>query len=704
MRKRFLYGSGIVLLLILATLVVWQNFTFEAYPENLEQTFTYTAVSTLVIVLLITLGFILCRTGIKLYIGRLRNREGSRIESKLYFGALALSFMPVCFLVFFSYEVLNRQVDKWFGRPGEQLRLNYIHIAETLGKQLDDKLQLQAALLASRPETRALLDSGAGGSQFLRDFCHDQNLAAAEISLVPSGRVIDRCGDPAALQPGAPYVTVARRRVRAGKPDAALLSLAAKVPLDIAATQGQIDKYLKAIDELNKQRKSLRYFYIRMQALIALFTLYVSTWIARLLARQISGPIAALLRAADEVGEGNLNYRVEVGALDELAGLVRGFNEMTSQLQANRGELEARRRFTEAILESIPNGVISVSADGWIQKVNRALSKIFPEEAVARARRLEDLFPREDAAEIRYMMKRARRTGATSREMVLKTDKQTLHLAITVSALEEKLTSAFVIVLEDTSDLLRAQKAAAWREVARRIAHEIRNPLTPIALSAERIGRQIERQSMPPDVRRIVQECTAIIGKEVESVKTLVNEFAQFARFPTAQLMRCDLNQVVVDALSVFNGRLDGIRVRERLAEGLPPVSIDADQFQRVVVNLVDNAAEAMQSSLVKELHITTQAGTGDTLELIVADTGCGVSAEDKERLFLPYFSTKGRGTGLGLAIVNNIVSDHNGTIRVEDNDPVGTRFTVEIPVIVEPDEAKPAAEISETPSPVAQS
>ena len=256
--------------------------------------------------------------------------------------------------------------------------------------------------------------------------------------------------------------------------------------------------------------------------------------------------------------------------------------------------------------------------------------------------------------------------------MDLKTDKQTLHLAITVSALEEKLTSAFVIVLEDTSDLLRAQKAAAWREVARRIAHEIRNPLTPIALSAERIGRQIERLSLPPDVRRIVLECTAIIAKEVESVKALVNEFAQFARFPTAQLTRCDLNEVVSDALSVFNGRLDGVRVQEHLAAGLPPVLIDGEQFKRVVVNLVDNAAEAMQNSLVKELYIATQAGAGDTVELIVADTGCGVSAEDKERLFLPYFSTKGRGTGLGLAIVNHIVSDHNATIRVEDNLPAG--------------------------------
>src|SRR5262249_14795014 len=219
-------------------------------------------------------------------------------------------------------------------------------------------------------------------------------------------------------------------------------------------------------------------------------------------------------------------------------------------------------------------------------------------------------------------------------------DKQTLHLAITVSALDEKLTSGFVIVLEDTSDLLRAQKTAAWREVARRIAHEIRNPLTPIALSAERINRQLERLTAPPEVRRIVAECTETIGKEVESVKTLVSEFAQFARFPTAQLLRCDLNSVVSGALAVFNGRLDGIRVREQLSTGLAPVLVDPEQFQRVVVNLVDNAAEAMQNSLVKELQITTQPGAADTVELVVADSGCGVSAEDKERLFLPYFST----------------------------------------------------------------
>lgn len=690
MRKRFLYGSGIVLLLILATLVMWQvSFRVDESPKDLGQTFIFWAVSTLVFVLTITLGFILFRTGVKLYLARGINRQGSRIESKLYFGALALSFMPVCFLVAFSYVVLNRQVDKWFSIPSEQVRLNYIRIGEALGREVQAKLNLEAAALAADPLA-------------IGRFCQERKVAAAEIARVPGGEVVGRCGDPAALHSKDGNMMFAWSRYHAGAPDAILVSLAAPLPLDIAATHSRIQSYLRGINEQNTQKKKISNFYILMQALIALFTLYVSTWIARLLARQISGPIAALLRAADEVGEGNLNYRVEVGAVDELAGLVHGFNEMTRQLQANRNELEARRRFTEAILESIPNGVISVSADGYIQKVNRALKTIFSAEAVAQAHRLEDLFPREEAAEIRYMMKRARRTGSASREMDLKVEKHTLHLAITVSALEETLTSAFVVVLEDTSDLLRAQKAAAWREVARRIAHEIRNPLTPIALSAERIGRQIERLSPPPEVRRIVAECTAMIAKEVESVKTLVNEFSQFARFPTAQLTRCDLNQVISNALAVFHGRLDGIRLRATLAEGLPPVLIDPEQFKRAVVNLVDNAAEAMQNSFVKELRIETRPGAGDTVELVVADTGCGVSAEDKERLFLPYFSTKGRGTGLGLAIVNNIVADHNGVIRVEDNSPSGARFTVELPVI-EPDESKPAAESAPERAPAAE-
>jgi PAS domain S-box-containing protein len=410
--------------------------------------------------------------------------------------------------------------------------------------------------------------------------------------------------------------------------------------------------------------------------------LFVATWIALFLAKQISNPISALLEAAGQVRQGNLAYRVQTRALDELATLVRAFNEMTQELEGNSRELERRRRFTEAILESIPTGVLSLSSDGRIQRVNRALSQILPSDRVAAATRLEDLFSREDTAEIKRLMKRARRTGVASRQLELKSGRGVLHLAATVSALEDKLTSGFVLVLEDTSELLRAQKAAAWHEVARRVAHEIKNPLTPIALCGERIARQLDRVATPPEVQRILRECTTTIATEVESVKTLVNEFSQFAGFPTAQPAPADLNEVVENALAVFAGRLDGIELRKELAPSLPPVNIDREQFKRVVVNLVDNAADAMLDSPVKRLEVATQAGAADTLELIVADTGCGISAEDKDKLFLPYFSTKGRGTGLGLAIVHHILLEHDASIRVEDNQPAGARFIIEIPAL----------------------
>jgi nitrogen fixation/metabolism regulation signal transduction histidine kinase len=289
-------------------------------------------------------------------------------------------------------------------------------------------------------------------------------------------------------------------------------------------------------------------------------------------------------------------------------------------------------------------------------------------------------------------MKRARRTGAASRQMELRTADRNMQLAVTVSALEERLTSGFVVVLEDTTELLRAQKAVAWHEVARRVAHEIKNPLTPISLSAERIGRQLDRLELAPAPGRILRECAGTIAKSVDSLKSLVDEFSQFARFPSAQPVRSDLNELVAEALAIFQDRLEGIAIRTSFAAGLPPVNVDREQFRRVVVNLVDNAAEAMQDSLVKNLYVATQPGTAETVELVVADSGCGVSPDDKEKLFLPYFSTKNRGTGLGLAIVSHIVAEHNGHIRVEDNRPAGARFTVEIPAVVE-QQAEPQAE-----------
>jgi two-component system, NtrC family, nitrogen regulation sensor histidine kinase NtrY len=677
-QKRVSLGLGAVALAILIALLVWQgSFTLGEYRPSPHQTFIFWGISTLIFLLTVTLGFMLFRTAVKLYIERQSNREGSRIRSKLIVGALALSFVPVIFLVFFDYSVLNRNLRIWFTNPAEGITYGMDQVRIAIQNEFEAKVQAQARWIATLPETHLAAAGGIPGKSRFAAICSQGGISKLTLRIA-TGRTLELC-------PGS--------RDHATNPDFtvsvpvegadALLVETSRLPIDLARTKRDIDRNIAEYNDLSRHRTQVRNFYYLYMTLITLFVLFVSTWIARMLADQISNPIAALLRAAGEVRKGNLSHRVHVKAVDELATLVRGFNEMTQELEANSKELESRRRFTETILESIPTGVISISADGRIQRVNRALKGIFPSERIERAAHLRDLFSHDDAAEIRYLIKRARRTGLAASQLDFTSKEKIMHLAVTVSALEEKGNSGFVIVLEDTSDLLRAQKASAWQEVARRIAHEMKNPLTPIGLSAERIARQIDRGNLAtPEAQRIIHECSRTIVREVASVKLLVDEFSQFARFPTAQPVRSDLNEVVRNALEVFSGRLHEVKLQLDLADSLPQVNVDPEQFKRVVINLVDNAAEAMHDSLVRRLLVATQAPSPDVVELTVADTGHGVSAEEKEKLFLPYFSTKSRGTGLGLAIVSRIVADHNGTIRIEENKPEGARFIVEIPAV----------------------
>ena len=680
MRRRVAFGSGVVLLAILVTLVVWQgSFNLEQFaPSSIQQTYLFWAISTLVFVLTVMLGFILFRTGVRLYIERQSNRPGSHIKSKLIGGALALSVLPVIFLVLWSVSVLNRNLDSWFSRPARSMNVDLSQVGAALDQEVREKLTAQGHWLAAR--------SLGESADYYEQFCKANGIERAAIQN-PRGDERVLCSVPR-MHDGELYTSQI-------KTSAGMLTLSARMPINLAAKQQEINRYVSEYNRLSVDRKAFRRLYLLLLSLITLFILFFAIWIARYMASQISTPITALLKAAQQIRKGNLGYRVHVNAIDEMATLVKAFNEMTEALETNSKELEARRRFTEAILESIPTGVISLTSDGRIQRVNRALMGIFPEEQVARAARLSDLFSREDTAEIRYLMNRAHRTGVAGTQLEYKAERGVLHLALTVAALDAQKSSGYVLVVEDTSELLRAQKASAWHEVARRVAHEIKNPLTPIALSADRIARQLERPEQTAETRRILRECSVMIAREVESVRTLVDEFSQFARFPAAQPVVSDLNQVVDDALAVFDGRLDGIAVQKQLASGLPAVKIDREQFKRVVVNLVDNAAEAMQDSLIKRLYIATRPTEADSVEMVVADTGCGVSREEKEKLFLPYFSTKGRGTGLGLAIVNRILSDHEATIRVEDNLPAGTRFIVDVPTLAATDREAKAAQVS---------
>lgn len=710
MSRRLLYILGAVLFIVSITLIILQssfagslgNFVF---PDDPDQTFIFYGLSILLFLIFVWLGFMFVRLFWKLWIERASDRPGSRIKTKLVVGALLVSIMPVFFMVLFSMDVLSNSMRKWFNLPAEHELVDFDRIARGLNKQTRDQANAEAELLASIPETQLLLagqDPAHSGfsPSWLEQFCRSHGITAASIVLSGNEKPIALYGRfPAANQPAvtvrAPVVSSASKTaVNTGWVQVALVP-----PVDVARQEKAIEDYHRAFNELRFQQRAVKRNYIYLLASFAAFILFAATWLADYLARQISGPMSAVLNAVAEVGKGNLSHRVKVNAVDEMAQLVSGFNRMTGDLEANRTEIESRRRFTEAILESIPTGVISVDSTGAILLVNKALAEIFPDSRPRSAIRLEDLFSREDAAEIRYLMNRARRTGLATQQLEIKTAHKTLHLAVTVSAIEGRRGSGFVIVIEDTSDLMRAQRTAAWSEVARRVAHEIRNPLTPITLSAERILRQMNRQltglsSATPErpaaaerpataekIDKVVRECAETILEETASVKRLVDEFSQFSRLPAAQPVICDLNDIVSNGISVFAGRLEGIELAIELAPGLPQVSIDPEQFKRVVVNLIDNAAEAMQDSATKILTVQTRAGADENVEMIFGDTGCGITAEQKEKLFLPYFSTKGRGTGLGLAIVSHILTEHNATVRVEDNDPCGAWFILEVPV-----------------------
>src|SRR5438270_218144 len=476
-----------------------------------------------------------------------------------------------------------------------------------------------------------------------------------------------------------------------------------------SGTVKQLESSQKRYFELYRQKRLVRRTYMSLLLLLTVLVLFTTTWLALFLSKLVTRPVAALAEATQEISRGRLDYRVEIHAADEIGDLVHSFNRMAEELETSRHQIDAssrdlsaantaleqRRRHIETILESIPTGVLSLDAQRRITHANQALLRMFHPNGPGDGQsfpmigaELQDVFPPDVAEDLLVLLRRADRMGITTSQTEIAVHRTKLNAALTVATLkheDERL--GYVLIFEDLSDLLKAQKQAAWREVARRIAHEIKNPLTPIALSADRIRRHLDRGTRPDAASLdVIRHCSETIAASVDTVRTLVDEFSTLARFPASHPIPASINSIVESALNMFEGRLDGIHLQKNLAPGLPKVMADSDAIKRALANLVDNAAEAMEGSLLREIRVSTSLVTSrDAVEILVADTGHGVTQELKEKLFLPYFSTKKRGTGLGLAIVSRIIEDHRGSIRVEENKPVGTRFIVELPLAPEP-------------------
>ncbi|HWR37681.1 MAG TPA: ATP-binding protein [Clostridia bacterium] len=710
------------------------NLTFLK-PDTLAQTLVFAAMSALIFLLLVALTFVLIRTLLKLYLERQTGVLGSKFRTKMVLGALVLSFAPVIAMFLFSYGLMNRSIDKWFSRPVEEVREHTSTVTSLLSGYAGQNALAEAdAIAASAEAQKAFRTRNFDG--VLEEFRRRGITLQGGFALA----IFENRAEASFQAPDAWYVLAPKLPLAGLSNGPRIFSLNGHEYMLASASVGRDGlilvamplsaKYSDALRELREseqkynalrsERKLIRQTYMQLLMLLTVLVLFAATWFALYLSKMVTRPVSALALATQEISSGRLDYRVEVAAGDELAELVGSFNRMAAELESNRRQIEAssrdlshanveleeRRRQLETVLESIPTGVLSLDAVGRVTRANDALVRMFHPQGLTDVRyaagaSLRDFFPGEMSQDLDRMLRKADRMGTTTAQMEVTVEGRQMVVAVTAASIDARLRVprpanqrlGYVIILEDLSDLLKAQKQAAWREVARRIAHEIKNPLTPITLSAERIRRHLARGAPDDQSLAVIHGCAETIAGAVETVRALVDEFSTLARFPASQPQPADLNAIVESALSLFDGRLDGIAVHRFLSPDLPHVMADSEAIKRVIANLVDNAAEALKECMVREIEISTSLlGSRDAVELVIADTGQGVTAEVKERLFLPYFSTKQRGTGLGLAIVSRIIEDHQGTIRVEENKPVGARFIVELPVAAELGDREPGA------------
>jgi two-component system, NtrC family, nitrogen regulation sensor histidine kinase NtrY len=693
--------------------------------DNNQQIVVFYALSLLISLLFVALSFVLARNLLKLFAERRLGVLGSKFRTRMVIGGLLLSSVPLIVMYFFAYGLMNRSIERWFSTPVEEVRADTHAMASLLANYAAQNARSEALAIAASPDVQRGF-AGRGFSVVVDELQRREPTLQGGFALA----VQDGSADASFNAPG-PWVLLKPKLpiadAVAGRPaqftwdqtdyslgsapvgQSGMILVAIPLPREFSQTVRQVEASQQRYFELAHERRVVRRTYMGLLLLLTMMVLFVTTWIALFLSKLVTRPVAALAEATQEISRGRFDYRVDVSAADEIGDLVRSFNRMAEELESSRRQIEAssrdlsaanteleqRRRQTETILESIPTGVLSLDASRRVTHANQALLRMFhPESAhnaapqILQGASLADVFPSEVLEDLEPLLRRADRMGMTTSQMEMTLQRTFLNVAVTVATLRhQEQQSGYVIVFEDLSDLLKAQKQAAWREVARRVAHEIKNPLTPIALSAERIRRHLDRAThADPASMDVVRACAETIAGAVETVRRLVDEFSTLARFPTSHPHPADINKLIEHALSMFNGRLDGISLHTSLAPDLPRVMADGEAIKRAIANLVDNAAEALQDSMVREIEIaTTLVASRDAVEITVADTGHGVTRELKEKLFLPYFSTKKRGTGLGLAIVSRVVEDHHGSIRVEENQPVGARFIVELPVAPEP-------------------
>ncbi len=734
-RKRHVRPVWIVLILLLPCLALTFYYAQMAVPVGEESDSFLPSTGYAFVLLLVNLdliGFVvltllLSRNLIKAYFERRHRLVGSGFRAKLVAAFIGFSLIPTVLLALVASGLVNKAVDVWFNDQIEHVmkdsyevarmhHAGHVSLAINSARAISHEIFREELLL---PEQRDLLVAAIArkrdeyATAGIEVFSSKMETLTKALDPEVPVTVLDLPIGQLVLQVinGKQELTSVQeaqtgRLVRAGVPIASsvrrgeidgVVVVDAYVPESLLGKMESIGRQYAEYKQMKAMKNPIKAGAYLLVAVITVMILFSATWFGFYVARGITVPIQRLAEATEAIAQGDLSVRIEAKATDEIGTLVESFNRMTADLQGSKSkveeanvslrqsnlELDRRRAYIETVVDTIAAGVLSIDRQGLITTFNPSAERMLGLWADRfRGRSANEVFKeyRLELFQSVYDRMLADQRDNIALEGQLDLQGRFLTIGVHCSRMKDESNKdlGFVLIFEDLSELIKAQKAAAWREVAQRIAHEIKNPLTPIQLSAQRLRKKF--QDKAPDFDRICDESTQVIVNEVASLKQMLDEFSKFARMPAPHMTMNSLDEVVKEVVALYESAHREIACVVSLDSDLPPFNFDREQIKRVFVNLCDNGIHAMNHK--GRLWITTRYDTKQRRAVVtVADEGTGIAPEDQDKLFVPYFSRKKTGTGLGLAIVRRIVTDHDGQIHAGNHQPKGALFTFELPV-----------------------
>jgi two-component system nitrogen regulation sensor histidine kinase NtrY len=713
-RERFIIFVVFFLVIILTSLEVYFSGTKSQLPIT-NNILVYGLVN-INIILLLLLIFLVVRNVTKLIFERRRGVLGSKLRTKLVAAFIGLSLVPTFLLFWVASTFINTTIEGWFSFQVEESLEESMRVAKVYYKNSEENALYYARQISNAITRDKLLNENNLDKlkEFIKIKQEEYNLGVVEVFSAQLEELVQ------AMNPRIPakkFMSPESNLVKEGLAGNELTKIESVgkgdfirgivpiystwngnqvvgtlvvnyyVPNSLVKRMHIISSAFKEYHQAKLLKEPIKLSYLLTFSIVTLLIIFFATWFGFYLAKSITGPIQKLAEGTQEIARGNLEFQIQPASDDEVGSLINSFNQMTSDLRNTTIELERRRRYMEIVLKNVAAGVISVDNDGKIATMNKSAETMLEIKSEGTLNRYyREAFSSPSMEGIRELIRdmNASAGGTLERPVKISLPSKTLILLANTTALRDEAGNyiGLVLVFEDLTHLQRAQRAVAWREVARRIAHEIKNPLTPIQLCAQRLRKRY-LDSFAAD-GKVFDDCTRTIINQVEQLKTLVNEFSNFARMPATEPQPNNLNEIIEETLILYRDPHRNVIFEFEKKGDIPTFNLDRDQIKRVLINLVDNALDAMKNDNGGKVTIETSYEPSLQMATIqVADTGCGIPPGEKTKLFEPYFSTKKSGTGLGLAIVNSIITDHNGYIRIKNNYPKGTRFIIELPIKV---------------------